>query len=377
MQDRPRPVLDRRALMLAAMGMLASPSIVRASTPTGRGQAPLFIDGLGGPQDDEVDASTPWSPARIAEFHKSGMSAWMVEIADVSASPDAWDNTIRKLAHYQALIAANPDLFVQARTAGDIERARAQGRGALVFGTENTTMMGADLDKVAVLAQLGVKVVQLTYNIRNMSGDGALEPANGGLSKFGRAMIARIEKERLLLDLSHSGDRTILEAVQAATRPLSIDHTGCRALGDHPRNVTDAAIRAVADKGGVVGIYLMPFLTTGHPPTRQDVIAHIEHAVQVGGEDHVGIGTDNFLNAQPFDPKAVEVSRKDYQTRAAAGVAAPGEGPDFFPAVLDYNSPMRFHMLADDLAKRGMPARVVDKIMGANLLRLYRDAWGA
>ena len=339
--------------------------------------AQLLIDGLGGPEDDEAEAVTRWSPARAAELRRSGMTAWMVSINDVTAVPAAWDNTIAKLSHYTALIAANPQIFVQARTTADIRAAKASGRAALIFGTENTTMMEPDLARMAVLSNLGVRVVQLTYNIRNMSGDGALEGANGGLSNFGRQVIARIEQERLVLDLSHGGERTIADAVAAAKRPMSIDHTGCRTLGDHPRNVSDEAIRAVAEKGGVVGIYFMPYLTPRRPPTREDVIAHIEHAVQVGGEDHVAIGTDNFLGAQPDDEKARTLTRENYRQRLAAGIAAPGEGPDFFPAVRDYNSSMRFHLLADDLTRKQWSAARIDKILGENWLRLWKDAWGA
>jgi len=367
-------LLTKRGFLGMAIGAIGGGLAFSAS---GQRVPQYLIDGLGGPGDDEGEAVARWTPAQIAELRRSGMTAWMVCIDDVKASPRSWENSIRKIAHYSGLIGANPDLFVHARTAADIRAAKAAGKTAMVFGTENTALIDSEMDRVSVLANLGVRVVQLTYNIRNMSGDGALEPANGGLSNFGRAMIARIEQEKLVLDLSHGGDRTILEAVAAAKRPMSIDHTGCRALGDHPRNVTDAAIRGVADKGGVVGIYLMPFLTVGRQPTREDVIAHIEHAVNVGGEDHVALGTDNFLAAHPDDEKTRAATRADYARRAAAGIAAPGENPDFFPAVRDYNSPLRFHMLADDLKARGWPAARIDKILGGNWLRFWDDVWGA
>jgi len=365
-------LLTKRGLLGLAVGGLGSGFAFRAAA---RGIPQYFIDGLGGPGESEGVAR--WTPAEIDQLHRSGMTAWMVNIDDVTASPRSWDNSIRKIAHFAGLIAANPDIFVQARSAADIRAAKAAGKTALVFGTENTALIDTELDRISVLANLGVRVIQLTYNIRNASGDGALEPANGGLSKFGRSMIARIEHERLVLDLSHGGDRTIVEAVAAATRPMSIDHTGCRALGDHPRNVTDSAIRAVAEKGGIVGIYFMPFLTVGRQPTREDVVAHIEHAVRVGGEDHVAIGTDNFLAAYPDDETTRAATRADYQRRVAAGIAAPGESPDFFPAVRDYNSPLRFRMLASDLKARGWPAARVDKILGGNWLRFWEEVWGA
>ena len=152
--------------------------------------------------------------------------------------------------------------------------------------------MGTELDRLAVLKGLGVRIVQLTYNLRNLSGDGSLEPANAGLSKLGRATIARIEKERMLVDFSHGGQRTVAEGLAATTRPPIISHTGCRALNDNPRNTWDAEMKACADRGGVVGIYWMPFLVANSRPTGADLVRHMEHARNVCGEDHVGIGTD-------------------------------------------------------------------------------------
>src|SRR5207248_1757214 len=110
-------------------------------------------------------------------------------------------------------------------------------------------------ERISVLKGLGIRVMQLTYNVRNLSGDGCLEPGNGGLSRLGRATIDRIEREKLLLDLSHAGQRTTAEAIAAAIRPPTISHTGCRALHDNPRNQWDPELRACAEKGGTVGIY--------------------------------------------------------------------------------------------------------------------------
>src|SRR5207237_5650495 len=177
----------------------------------------------------------------------------------------------------------------------DVRAAKAAGKAAVIYGTQDTAFAGLNLDRLDVLSGLGVRVVQLTYNLRNLSGDGALEPANAGLSKLGRKTIERIEKNKQLLDLSHGGQRTIAEAIAAATRPPTISHTGCRSLHDNPRNVWDAELKALADKGGVVGIHWMPFLVPGGQPTTADLVRHMAHAVDVCGEDHVAIGTDGGL----------------------------------------------------------------------------------
>jgi membrane dipeptidase len=246
----------------------------------------------------------------------------------------------------------------------------------MIIGTQDTSMVGSQLDRLAQMKKDGVMTVQLTYNNRNLSGDGALEPANAGLAKLGKATIERIEAEKLLLDLSHGGARTMAEATAFAKRPPVISHTGARALADHVRNTSDETIRAVADKGGVVGVYFMPFLTLDSHPKGADLIAHIEHVAKVAGEDHVGIGTDNGPLPQLLDAEARKKLDKWQMDRLNAGIAAPGEGIGIYPMVADYNSVDRFRRLAADLQKRGWSEARLEKLMGANFLRVYREAWG-
>ena len=167
------------------------------------------------------------------------------------------------------------------------------------------------------------------------------------------------------------------EAAAQAKRPLVISHTAARAIYDHPRNTDDATIRAVADKGGVVGVYFMPFLVADSKPKGADLIAHIEHVANVAGEDHIGIGSDNGLMPIVIDAKTIEENRKWAAERIKAGIASPGEGPDIFPMVAHYNSVDRYRRLAQDLARRGWSETRLAKLFGGNFLRVYREAWGA
>src|SRR4029450_12004501 len=148
---------------------------------------------------------------------------------------------------------ANPDRLLLVRSAADILKAKREKKFGIVIGTQDTSMVGAALERLAQMKKDGVMTVQLTYNNRNLSGDGALEPGNAGLSKLGRATIERIEAEKLLLDLSHGGARTMAEAAAQAKRPLVISHTGARALTDHPRNTSGGSSRGCRAKGGVAG----------------------------------------------------------------------------------------------------------------------------
>jgi membrane dipeptidase len=289
---------------------------------------------------------------------------------------DAWADYQRSVGEKRNILAANPDRLLLVRTAADILMAKREKKFAVLLGTQDTVMVGPDLDRLAQLKKDGVMTVQLTYNNRNLSGDGALEPDNAGLSKLGRATIERIEAEKLLLDLSHGGAKTMAEAAAHAKRPMIISHTAARALTDHPRNTADSTIKAVADKGGVIGVYFMPFLTLDSKPTGADLIRHVEHVANVAGEDHVGIGTDNGVLPFEITEEARRRNREWALQRMKAGIASPGEGPDVFPMVADYNSVDRYRRFADDLAKRGWTERRLEKLMGGNFLRTYREAWG-
>lgn len=367
----------RTALQLIAASPLAlSPSLAfAAGFPEDAWRKAIVIDGLGGPSDpDFVEGQTRFSARGRVELLRSGTTAFHYTASEPGNLPDAFEKAVAGIAEADQLIADNAELLVKATRAADIAAAKRNGQVALVLGFQDTSAIGTQLDRVALYKNLGVRIIQLTYNRRNLSGDGALERANGGISALGRETIAAIEKASLLLDLSHGGQRTIAEAIAASKRPMTISHTGCRDLHDNPRNVYDAELKAVADKGGVVGIYYMPFLVPSGKPTRDDLIRHFDHAVNVCGEDHVSIGTDGGSTALVIDDKARAEQRKFYEQRSAQGIAAPGEGPDVFNYVADYNSPMRFRMLADDLAARGWKAARIEKLLGANLMRLWGKA---
>jgi membrane dipeptidase len=289
---------------------------------------------------------------------------------------DGWKTYQEDVAVKQNVVNANPDRLVLVRTAADIVKAKRERKFGVLLGTQDSAMVGPELDRLAQIKKDGVMTVQLTYNNRNLAGDGALEPANAGLSKLGRATIERIETEKLLLDLSHGGARTMAEAAAFAKRPLVISHTGARALTDHPRNTEDSTIRAVADKGGVVGVYFMPFLTLDSHPRGSDLVAHIEHVANVAGEDHVGIGTDNGVMPLVLDA-ATKQRLDDWQReRIKQGIAAPGEAVGVYPYLADYNSLDRYRRLAGVLQGRGWSETRLEKLFGGNFLRVYREAWG-
>lgn len=373
--------MSRRALIQQSAAVAALTFAGRAararSATSGWYDKAIIIDGLSSLGDPySPEAQTRLSDRVKQELRQTGLTAINATVGAVGNSPSAYEEMTEGIKTHDSVVLANPDFLLVVRSAADIRAAKASGRLGLIYGTQDTAMIGTALDRVAELKTRGVRIMQLTYNLRNLSGDGALEPGNAGLSRLGRATIERIEGEKLLLDLSHGGQRTIAEAIAAAKRPLSINHTGCRDLFDHPRNVFDAELKALADKGGVAGIYFMPFLARGSKPTGEDLIRHVEHAAKVCGEDHVSIGTDGNPLPIPINEETWKRAREAHEFRSKNGFAAPGEGPDVLTIVHDYNSLDRFQRLSAALAKRGWTTAQLEKLFGGNLMRLYAEAWG-
>ncbi|WP_309660979.1 membrane dipeptidase [Sphingomonas sp.] len=373
--------ISRRSVLAGAAALaVAGPAVAKSAIKGSGGDwysRAIVIDALGGTGDPyAADGVTRMTDRGWAETLATGVTVVRDTVMPVGNVPDPWGDYQKDIAAKHELIAANPDRMLLITSAADILKAKREAKFGAIIGTQDSCMVGPNLDRLAEMKKDGVLTIQLTYNKRNLAGDGALEPANAGLSKLGKATIERIEAEKLLLDLSHGGARTMAEATAFAKRPLVISHTGARALTDHPRNTDDATIRAVADKGGVVGVYFMPFLTLDSHPKAADVIAHVEHVARIAGEDHVGIGTDNGVLPTTLDEETKKKLEKWQLERIKAGIASPGEAVGVYPMVADYNSIDRYRRFASDLAKRGWSQARLEKLMGGNFLRVYRDAWG-
>jgi membrane dipeptidase len=373
--------VDRRTVVLGAgalAAMAAAPALAKPARMPDWYRNAILIDGLGGINDPYgAPDDLRLSDRAWAEMRATGLTAVRDTLLPVGNYADSWEQFEKNLADYHDLLRANPDRLKLVGTAADIESAKREGKLGIILGTQDTAMAGPALDRLAEMKKGGIRAVQLTYNLANLSGDGSIEPRNSGLTNLGRATIDRIEKEKLLLDLAHGGAKTIEEAIAYAKRPLTISHTGARALMDHPRNVYDAAIRGVADKGGVVGVYFMPYLSRDSKPSGATLLDHIDHVAKVAGEDHVSIGTDGGVLPLVIDAQAVADAKKAFEQRTAAGIAAPGEGPDVFTVVRDYNSIDKLERLGTDLMRRGWTTAQVEKLLGENLMRLYREVWSA
>ncbi len=381
--------LDRRTFLTlsaaGAAGLATLPGRLRGLAGSG-GSAPadawpgyrsaIAIDALGGPgKATGVNDSAPLDAEAIADVRASGLTAVNVTLGSVGVLSGAFEETVKSIALWDREIEAHPEALMKVRSAADLAGAKASGRLGLIYGFQDTLCMGDDVGRLDTFYQFGVRIIQLTYNRRNLLGDGCLEPGNAGLSGLGRRVVARMNELGMLVDLSHCGQRTTSEGIEVSKKPVAITHSGCLAINDVPRNKPDAILRALAERGGVVGIYLMPFLRAKGQPMAEDVIRHIDHAVSVCGEDHVGIGTDGTISPLELTPAYVKQFHEDIANRRRLGISAPGESEDVYLYIPDLNTPRRFDMLAAMLSKRGYSDERIGKILGGNFARLFAEVW--
>lgn len=335
----------------------------------------VVVDALAGPiQFNIPQQSLPLGEGALEQVRLSGITAVNLTVnGRPTDDATAYEATRARIDAWTREVRAHPDDFSLVRSVSDIFEAKEAGRLGLVFGFQDGVPFQDDLGRLDELYDAGIRIIQPTYNVPNELGTGCLADDDTGLTELGREAVARMERLGILLDLSHCGPRTTLDGINAAAGPVSITHSGCKAVFDHPRSKDDGTLRRLAERGGVVGIYLMPFLNAEGPPTAADVLLHVEHALDVCGEDHVGIGSDQGIVpldvGGDFRDRFDEVSAR----RAAAGIAAPRE--DTIPYVPQLNHPRRLETIAGMMSDRGHPDRVIDKVVGANFTRLFDDVW--
>jgi len=330
-------------------------------------QGAIVVDSL---CDPFVDLEATPGPEALAAVRQSGITAVNCTIS----APD-FEGTIKNLASLEALIEKFPEALTIVRHHSDIARAKREDKVGIIPGFQYTAFFEEDTERIEIFRKLGVRIMQITYNNRNAFGDGCLEPGNAGLSKAGTAVVKTMNDLGIAVDLSHSGYRTTSEAIAASSKPVLISHAGCAAVNPHPRNKPDEILKSLADRGGYFGVYLMPYLVASPTvPTRQHVLDHLVHAINVCGSDHVGIGSDGSIQEVVLTPKQKADFDADIARRKKLGIGAPGE--DRYPYVPDLNGPDHMQIIAEELARRGQPSSVIAKVLGANFQRVLGDMWG-
>lgn len=380
-------LLDRRAMLLGAScfavgamndayGQSLPAPMPPALTPTGTVRSlyerAIVIDALA----DVTSANRPAlaDPSRSSEevvnVRASGLTA-----VNLTVDEDTFASTVEHVGFWLKQIEQHPDLYLHVRAHSDLLRAKSEKKLGLILGFQGAHPIGADPSLLELFARLGVRIIQLTYNDRNRLGDGCLVPENRGLTAFGRDVVARLNELRIVVDLSHAGVQTAYEGVTASKRPPILSHTSCRAIFDHPRAQPDQVLKACADQGGVVGIYLMPFL--GRDPVYPSpalLLRHLKHALAVCGEDHVGIGSDLSIHPVTVNEAYMRMHLEEVADRRRRGIATP---LDELPLVIpELNSPRRLELIAEGLVASGESERVAEKVIGGNFSRVFQEVWG-
>ena len=335
----------------------------------------MVIDALASPGPFNVSNRTgsPLTDVMLANARSSGITAVNVTVSGSGLGHAAFDTTFREFGYWERELTHHPDVLLKVQSVADLANAKETERLGLIYGFQDATMLEGDVSRLPLFHNHGVRVIQLTYNVRNKLGDGCLEPANAGLSRFGHAVVESMNDLGMLVDLSHCGQRTTADAIAASRLPVACTHSGCSAVYEHPRSKHDRELRVLADKGGVIGIYMMPFLNAEGPAHIEHFLRHVEHAVQVCGEDHVGVGSDNSITATVADDAYRKTLYEFANERQRLGIGAPREHEVLF--VEGLNRPRRMEIIADALLERGYSESRVEKIIGGNFARLFGEVW--
>ena len=291
---------------------------------------------------------------------------------------------VTRISSYYEVTRRDPRIRI-AWSADVVEQCKRDGHLAAILGCQNSRFLGTELANVEIFARLGLRVIQLTYNERNFAGDGCLEPSDAGLSFYGRRLIAEMEHFGVLLDLSHCGVRTSLEALAASTQPVIVSHAGMRGLvGDNPRALSDEQIRAVAGTGGVVGVTSYgPFNWRGgdERPNITNFLDAIEYAVNIAGIDHVGIGTDHVVEPGGYPQSVRDRAAMTYNPYNAENTARTRRylevttGMSRDDQLEGFAGMQHFPRVTQGLLDRGYPEADIQKVLGGNLLRTFRAVW--
>jgi membrane dipeptidase len=365
--------------IFSAVAAVTAPGLLAANATASLYADSIVIDGLGFPGGLSMDEGAALNPLELEQVRQSGLTAVHLTVGAVGTMTPllAFEKIVRDIAGWEGEIEKHPHILSRIRGPADIRNSKLAGRTGMIYGLQDGVSFEDDLDRLTALHQLGIRVIQPTYNRRNLLGDGCMEPADAGLSRVGIEAIERMNALGILVDLSHCGRQTAADGIATSNRPVSFTHTGCYALAEHPRHRTDQEMKAVADTGGVIGIYIMPYLARGKQPTAADVVAHIEHALKVVGEDHVSIGTDGTTSPTAVTPEFIEKFRDTTSERKRLGIAAPFETETGYLFANDLNTSRRFETLGQLLLDRGHNEARVIKILGANLQKLFSDTWAA
>ena len=307
-----------------------------------------------------------FTAADLQPFKDSGIN--IIHPAVGLGGPEAYTQALQFFAAWNSFIANHDELLMRVDSPGDLERVKKSGKLGVLLGLQNSDQFRRP-DDVNFFYGIGQRVSQLTYNSRNLIGNGATERRDEGISDFGVAIIARMNKVGMAVDVSHCGDRTTLEAFDISKKPVLITHSNCRALvPGHPRVKTDEAIKKVGEKGGVMGITgVRMFVKNSEPTTIEDALDHFDHVRKLIGPEHLGVGSDiDLYGYDKMPPELNKQLRAGYKGSYAFREKIDIEGLDH---------PKRMFDLTEGLIRRKYSDKDIEGILGGNFARVLKQIW--
>jgi membrane dipeptidase len=308
-----------------------------------------------------------WSPKIFEQMRQGGVDAVHVTIA----YHENLRETILNIEAWNRWFELYPELIVQAKTGDDVRQARRDGRTAIVFGFQNPSPIEDDIGLVEVVHALGARFMQLTYNNQSLLASGCYEASDSGVTRMGRQVIKEMNRVGLVVDMSHSGERSTLEAIDVSSRPIVISHANPHAWAPALRNKSDEVIRALAKRGGMFGFSLYPHHLKGKSAcTLESFCDMVARTADMVGVEHLGLGTD-LCQDQP--DSVVEWMRKGRYTKDMDFGEGSAKQPGFPPMPSWFQDNRDFSQVAAGLARVGFSPTEVDALMGENWLRFFDD----
>lgn len=335
---------------------------------------------LGNVLAHDIQTSAEARAIYLDMWTRSGVTAACGTFSALERFDSAFERAVREIANGHAIIAALSDDLLLVRNASDIERAWTENKHAVIIDFQNTIALGDELDRIDMFHGLGLRMVQLTYNLQNLVGCGCTERYQGGLTYFGQHVVGRLNDLKILVDVSHCSEQVGWDAMDISSAPVIVSHSTSKSVVLHDRGKTDELARAIADQGGYFGVVVVPGFVRDSPgATLDDFVRHVDHLVNICGIDHVGVGTDKggpgpatgtlieYPDAVPYDrPGAFNWSGFRYEEHRLTaeynteGFESFGDWPNVTVA----------------LAGAGYTEDELRKLLGLNYLRVFRDVVG-
>jgi membrane dipeptidase len=325
----------------------------------------------------KIDGACPMiaqtlDPTNFNLWLDGGVNTMSLTVGGANKGAETTTNLLKWVAEQ---IMTRPELML-VRTTEDIRTAKRDGKLGIMFHFQGPSSLGSDIERVWYYKGLGLGVLQMAYNTRNMYANGITERVDGGLSLMGQKLVKACNEARLIVDVSHTAEKSALDTIEASSEPVIMSHANARGQIDSPRNVSDDLIKAIAANGGFVGaVAYPPFVSTNQKPTMDDMVAMIDYMVQLVGPDHVTMGLD--FDATTFGVMDEDKVEGIYNALVASGAWDPSAYPPppyYYPEGMEL--PNTLYNLTGALLARGYSEEDLAKIWGGNWLRVMDEVWG-